>query len=70
MALKMAVWSSISLLLILPVVLGSSDPASAAVDDYDVLQYINPLIGSANGGMSRQLFPNTLSFERRSDSVN
>ncbi|RAK78257.1 glycoside hydrolase family 92 protein, partial [Aspergillus fijiensis CBS 313.89] len=50
MALKMAVWSSISLLLILPVVLGSSDPASAAVDDYDVLQYINPLIGSANGG--------------------
>lgn len=40
--------------LILSLFLASSrvlvDAASNAVEDYDVLQYINPLIGSANGG--------------------
>jgi hypothetical protein len=40
--------------LILSLVLASSrvliDAAPNAVEDYDVLQYINPLIGSANGG--------------------
>jgi hypothetical protein len=27
---------------------------TSPVEDYDVLQYINPLIGSANGGKSEQ----------------
>ncbi|PYH44441.1 glycoside hydrolase family 92 protein [Aspergillus saccharolyticus JOP 1030-1] len=47
---EMAFWSSISLLWALPLVLASSDPLSEVTGDYDVLQYVNPLIGSANGG--------------------
>ncbi|KAL4916223.1 glycosyl hydrolase family 92-domain-containing protein [Aspergillus aurantiobrunneus] len=37
-------------LLQVALVSGTSSPPSSAVDDYDVLQYVNPLIGSANGG--------------------
>ncbi|RAL10469.1 glycoside hydrolase family 92 protein [Aspergillus homomorphus CBS 101889] len=46
----MASLGHLSFLLAVPLVLGSSDPLPAATNDYDVLQYINPLIGSANGG--------------------
>ncbi len=32
---------------------------SPAVEEYDVLQYIDPLIGTANGGKKEPLIPNT-----------
>lgn len=48
--------------LLLPLVLASSralvDAAlPAPPEDYDVLQYIDPLIGSANGGMENPTSP-------------
>jgi hypothetical protein len=39
----------LSLLLTGPALVNAAD--RHPVEDYDVLQYINPLIGSANGGM-------------------
>lgn len=36
-----------------PVLVNAAD--SSPVEDYDVLQYVDPLIGSANGGKLEQL---------------
>ncbi|KAA8652041.1 hypothetical protein EYZ11_004168 [Aspergillus tanneri] len=44
----MAYRLSFALLASIPLVL--SNPFPPALDDYDVLQYVDPLIGSANGG--------------------
>lgn len=44
-------------LLQVALVSGLSAP-SPAVDDYDVLQYVNPLIGSTNGGITSEGFLN------------
>ncbi|GLA67174.1 hypothetical protein AtubIFM54640_010152 [Aspergillus tubingensis] len=42
-------WKHLVVSVALPCIAGCAN-SSASVDDYDVLQYINPLIGSANGG--------------------
>ncbi|OOG01011.1 glycoside hydrolase family 92 protein, partial [Aspergillus carbonarius ITEM 5010] len=45
----MVPWGSLAAFLALPYIAGCTN-SSGAIDNYDVLQYINPLIGSANGG--------------------
>jgi hypothetical protein len=40
----------LALLLATVVLSDASAPLRSAVEEYDVIQYINPLIGSTNGG--------------------
>ncbi|KAH8425939.1 uncharacterized protein LDX57_003678 [Aspergillus melleus] len=48
----MALYRAFALLAATPFVLGSSDdPLPPVPDNHDVLQYVDPLIGSANGGI-------------------
>lgn len=42
-----------SILIATPLALGYTNPRSISIpEDYDVLQYVDPLIGSSNGGIN------------------
>lgn len=56
-------WKHLAVSVALPCIAGCAN-SSASVDDYDVLQYINPLIGSANGGM-HEVYPVIAMFRAR-----